>query len=81
MDSLPRRATVAEAATLLERSQNAIRRYVKSRNLKPDNNKRYLMAPICEQLAECERRDLRTSDSCELQPPTTWGDQLKAKQV
>jgi len=81
MSSLPKRATVAEAATLLERSQAAIRRYIKARNLMSDKNKRYLMAPICEQLAECERRDLRTTDGGELQPPTTWGDQLKAKQV
>ena len=81
MDSVPKRMTVAEAAVQLERSQNAIRRYIKSRNLLPDKNKRYLSAPILEELAECERRDLRSKPDGELTPPKTWGDQLKAKQV
>jgi hypothetical protein len=81
MDSVPKRMTVAEAAVQLERSQNAIRRYIKARNLLPDKNKRYLSAPILEELAECERRDLRSKPDGSLTSPTTWGDQLKAKQV
>jgi len=40
-----------------------------------------MTAPIAEELAACERRDMRSKPDGTLTDPTTWGDQLKAKQV
>ncbi|MCP4528948.1 MAG: hypothetical protein GY833_24015 [Aestuariibacter sp.] len=81
-DKIPKRAKLGELAKLLNKSENAVRRYIRARELKPDRSKTYLVAPLMEEMQERIKRDSRNVDpNAELEKPITWADQLKSKQV
>jgi len=82
VERLPKRATVADLALVLERSEKQVRECIHARKLKRGKDKKYPVAPIVEEHLERQKRNTRRGHDGEtLGDPVTWSDQLRAKQV
>ena len=80
-NSLPDRATVAQASALLGRSQPIIRGYIAKRNLKPDKSGRYQLAPLAAEKLEAEKRRAKPAITGPDDAPRSWSDRKKAKEI
>jgi hypothetical protein len=77
----PKRLTVIDLAAKYGVGREAVYEWVRALGLKPDNAKRYLVAPIVELHVERERSKLSVDEHGNLEPPSNYSDLLKAKQV
>jgi len=80
-DKLPKRATVADIAKIIERSEKVVRECIHARGLTKGKDKKYQVAPIIEEHIARQGRNTMIQANGPLSEPTTWSDQLKAKQV
>ena len=82
-DKLKQRATVAELAQIIERSEVVVRQIIGSLGLKRDKQMKYLVSAVVAEHIERQKRDpkLMKAAVTELDDPVTWADKLKAKQV
>ena len=80
-DREAKRLTVIDLAAKYGVGHEAVYEWVRALGLKPDNAKRYLVAPIVELHIERERSKLSVDEHGNLAPPSNYSDLLKAKQV
>lgn len=79
---LPKRAKVVELMEILDRTEKVVRQYIREVDGKPDENHRYLVAPMLEKKKEKETRTLHPQvATTDLGRPVTWADKLKEKQI